>query len=184
MTKGRVFAALAAIVAGILISQTVFTGNAAAQYPPPQGSLVCAIANIDVKIDDTLQVTATLRDTAGRLVAGEVVTFTIIEGRAHVSPSVTTTNASGVAVTTLSAGDSLGRITVLASSRDVSCRAVAEVLSVTSFQPPKTGSGGLIDPGTDTLKRIAYLLIGVDLGLLVATGFAFIIRRRLSGSSK
>ena len=65
MTKGRAFAAAAAALLFLFISQT-----ASAQYPPPQGSLICQLAQSQVIANSTLVMTVRLIDNNGNSVPG------------------------------------------------------------------------------------------------------------------
>jgi hypothetical protein len=170
MTKGRVvLAALAVAIAGLVFNQT-FTGPTAnAQYPPPQGSMICLLSGSS---SSSLVLTITLRDTAGNAVVGEPVKFSVT-GDAKLSPYSATTNHNGQAQTTVAAGSFVGGITISANTDVLECRSVAEVLSV-SVRPPSTGDAGLLGRQGDN----AYLMLGgLVLTLLAAAAVAVSLKR-------
>jgi hypothetical protein len=70
---------------------------------------------------DTTEVSATVTNVYGEPMSAKTVTFTVSFGDGSVSPSVTCTNASGVATTTYTVGASVGQTTITAAASDISC---------------------------------------------------------------
>ena len=135
MTKGSVIASLAAAVTFVLVAQTAF-----AQYPPPQTNLVCAVSQIDLNVSSNVLFAATLRDSSGKAITGQTVSFSVVSGDARLSATSVATDADGTAVVNVSIGANPGNVVLSASSDSVSCRATAQVSSIV---PPNTGDAGL-----------------------------------------
>ena len=153
MTKGRILAASAALFMALAIA-----GTAAAQYPTPKGSLVCT-TSVNIQINET-QVSATIRDAAGRAIANEEVGFSIISGGGTLSNSRGLTNGSGTATVTLSGASNTS---VGASYDGLECRAVAQVLG-SVVRPPSTGSGGLVGGtgSSEVLLITSFAVMGMS----------------------
>ena len=169
MFKGLALAAVAATFAALFLAST-----ASAQYPPPKGSLVCTTtAAIEVKSVEVPEavVLATLRDAAGKPVAGETVYFQIVGGSGNLNSSSAQTNSSGVA----SVGMHGSNTTVAATNDGLECRTVAQVLG-SRFQPPSTGDAGLAGTaGSISVFGLALVIMAVS-GL----GIVLLQRRRLA----
>jgi hypothetical protein len=159
MTKGFVMAAAAAFFAALALA-----GTASAQYPPPSGSLVCTIS-VNTALGET-SVSATLRDSAGRPVAGKPVHFKIESGKGQVSQESATTNSAGVASVVV-AGTG---VSFSAYSDDLACSSAA--LGV-RFIPPGTGDAGLLGSGASTTEAVAAGIV-----VLSAAGVGMIAMRR------
>ncbi|HEX5141762.1 MAG TPA: Ig-like domain-containing protein [Dehalococcoidia bacterium] len=157
MSKGSLVAAIAAIVSFFVVAQT-----ASAQYPPPKNTLVCTVSTIELKAGESTTLTATLTDSSGKPVAGEVVSFKVIGGDASVSPPSATTNAQGKATTTITAGANPGNLSVSATASYAECRVTSEVSAI---KPPTTGDGGLID--TKDLDSGNMAIIGIGAGIAI-----------------
>ena len=142
-----VAAALAAVVA------IVIGGTAFAQYPPPQGSLVCEGAVIIPQTGSSVPVRAILDDSSGSPVEGQLVQFAIgfqPGTTAFLSSPNAFTDANGIASVTLFTGFSPGQIVVLCNGlasvtevRGLSGQLVTEVRVESIFRPPSTGDAGL-----------------------------------------
>lgn len=164
MTTGRILAAVAAI-----FTAAVLVGTASAQYPTPQGSLVCTTTvNVDI---NTSTVSATLRDSTGNTVSGQTVTFRVTSGTGTLSSSTATTNASGVASVILTNGSNTA---VSATYSGIECSAVAQVLGST-FRPPATGDAGLVGLGDGINKS---LILGIDLVIMGLAGIGILVMRQ------
>ncbi len=152
MTKGRVLAATAAIMVTMFLVQSTHVGIVSAQYPPPNGNLVCT-TDVMVSVNNMGQVSATLTDSAGTPVPGVLVTFEIISqpGGASLVDHTVTTDANGVATTKLLTGSNPGNVSISATTESAECRAVTQI-KPTVFRPPSTGDAGLaaIDGGLPT----------------------------------
>lgn len=173
MTKGRVLAGVAAIMATVFLIQAIHVNNVSAQYPPPNGNLVCT-TDVMVSVDSMGKVAATLTDSAGTPVPGELVTFEITSqpGGASLVDHTVTTDANGVAMTKLLTGDNLGIVSISATTDSAECRAVTQIRGI---RPPSTGDGGLaaVDGGNSgstflwTLGQIsAVAAVGAAAGLV------------------
>ena len=174
MTRGRVFTAAAAIMAIVLVIQVAHVSTVSAQYPPPNGNLVCT-TDVKVSVDSMGKVSATLTDSAGAPVPGEQVTFEIISqpGGASLVDHMVTTDAAGVAMTKLLTGDNTGIVSISATTESAECRAVTEIRRI---RPPSTGDGGLAavdggDSGSTFLWSLGQ--IGAIAVLGAAAGLAW-----------
>ena len=119
-----------------------------AQYPPPVGNCVITASATTVQAGGgNVEIKVTVRDLDGAPVPGETVTFSIVGqpgSGAGLAPPSATTDASGVAATTLSTASSAGVVEVLASAEDVSCRTSVVVPGgevAPAVELPETGSG-------------------------------------------
>ena len=162
MTKGSVIAALAAAVAFVFVAQTAF-----AQYPPPQTNLVCAVSQVDINAGSNVLLAATLRDSSGKVMAGQTVAFSVVSGDAKLSSTAVATDRDGTAVSNVYIGSNPGNVVLSASSGPVACRATAQVNNIV---PPSTGDAGLAATnhggGNDT--PLTALAIGAGLILSLA----------------
>jgi hypothetical protein len=126
MTKGRAFAAAAAALLFLIISQT-----ASAQYPPPQGSLICQLAQSQVYANSTLVMTVRLIDNNGNSVPGQQVNFSLgaTNGTAYLYNGSSITDGNGQASVTVYAGANNGYIQVQASTNVVACSSSFQIYS-------------------------------------------------------
>jgi hypothetical protein len=166
MSKGSLVAAVVAIVSFFAVAQT-----ASAQYPPPKNTLLCTVSTIELKAGESATLTATLTDSSGKPIAGEVVSFKVVSGDASVSPSSATTNAQGKATTTITAGANPGNLSVSATASYAECRVTSEVSAI---KPPTTGDGGLVDTKSLGGKNSAVIFIGagIAIGLVIMSMLA------------
>lgn len=168
MAKGRLFIALGAA----LLATFAVAASVSAQYPTPQGNLICDTAP---GTGGTVTISGRLTDTAGQPISGQTVTFQITEGTGTLSASTATTNAQGVASVTVTGAENT---TVNASTGTVGCDAIAEVLG-SVFQPPATGDAGLFYSEAGTGERL-FLCINAIVMALSGLGFVILRRRRLN----
>src|SRR5450759_662374 len=133
--RSQWLAGLAAVALALITSATAFgwsgTGNGAVTVAGPGGTLICG---------DNITVTATVVDAAGKLIAGQPVawSFTSTPSTADkINTTPTTTNASGVATTTVVLACVAGNRTITATADGVSAGAV---LSVTATGLPNTST--------------------------------------------
>jgi hypothetical protein len=197
MSKGRVFAAVAAAIAFVFISQTV-----SAQYPPPDGSLICTISRSRVDVFSNVTLTVRLIDTFGNVRPGQRVDFVIVRsnGSATLSNSYGITDSNGQTSTTVFVGALTGTIEVAATAPGVGCHALIDPIPPTptptpaptqtpvtvvirqsssvvqgpiaqvagvSISPPQTGDGGLKDASSARGSTGLYLVIALELLVLV-----------------
>ena len=170
MTKTLILAIALTAFAGAAMVRT-----AAAQYPPPEGSLQCVSSELSPPANGTAVISTVLRDTAGKPLAGRVVTFAITSGNGRLSASSAVTDANGIASVTLSVGSPPGRVTVSAGSGAVQCQ-VALVSEVSVTRLPSTGSGGLFGPGSSSM--VLYLALGLPLAALFTSIGLLALRAR------
>jgi len=162
MFKGLMLAAGAAMVAALFLA-----GTASAQYPQPKGSLVCVTRGGGSEIH------ATLRDSKGSPIKGQIITFTIISGHGSLDAYKTATDANGYAWVRAT-----GNVTVAASYDGLRCSSVAQVLGKT-FYPPSTGDAGLAAVSTGSSSdRLTSPFVAICLALLGATGTGVLVLRR------
>jgi hypothetical protein len=150
MTKGRVLAALMAAIALTFVVHS----STSAQYPPPRGSLICAISKISIQINETTTVSTTLIDIHGGAMSGQTVVFTIVTG-GYVSSTVAVTDDTGTAYVDVTADGTSSQVVVYARFDGLQCQAMAQVLLpppppvivevLSIITPPKTGDAGLAD---------------------------------------
>ena len=163
MRKGSLFAAIAAAATFFLVAQV-----ASAQYPPPKTTMVCAVNQINVKVDSSTVVAATLHDTSGQPLPGYVVNFKVVSGDASLSTASATTDSSGTAVVTVYIGSNSGTVVISASSESSECQASTQVKGIV---PPNTGSAGLLDSG-DSGSTATFAGLGIGMALMAAGIFA------------
>ncbi len=145
-----------AMILGLLLALTVLSGVAAAQtYPPPVGSLTTKATPTTPAPGTTTTVTATVLDSAGKPVAGAPVVFQIDSQPgtdakfSNGLPQITaTTDATGTATVSLSAGGTPGNIIVKTTSGEMTSQVTVQVRSAvgappTGGQPPEDSDGGL-----------------------------------------
>jgi hypothetical protein len=165
MRKGSLIAVFAAVATFFLVAQV-----ASAQYPPPKTTIVCAVNQIDVKINSSTAVAATLRDTSGKALSGYTVNFKVVSGDASLSSSSAVTDDSGTAVVTINFGSTSGSVVVRASSESSECQARTEVSGIV---PPATGDAGLL--GSD--GATGAMFAGLGLGVMIMAAGALAIRK-------
>lgn len=164
--RNRFLAGLAGVAMAMAMTATAFgySGQVLGtiSVAGPSGTLKCNVP---------LTVTATLLDVAGQPFTGETVTWAITSSPSsadRVNQATSTTNASGVATTTVTLACVAGNRTVTATSGEISAGAV---LAITAAGLPRTTT--LSDNGP-----AGGLPIPTILALFaVLAGGAIIIRR-------
>lgn len=173
MTRlNRWFAGLSGTILALALSTTVFAyaGEVAGAVTVggPTGTLKCGVA---------LTVTATVVDASSKLIAGQPVdwSFTSSPSSADkINATPTTTNASGVATTTVTLACVAGNRTVTATADGVSAGAV---LGITAAGLPRTSTAPDGSP-------VGNLSIATILALLAVLAGGGIIVRRLAFSPR
>jgi hypothetical protein len=183
MTKGRV---LAALMAAITLTFVVQTGGASAQYPPPKGSLICAVSFISIEIHQTTTVSATLINIKGEAIVGYSVVFQVVGG--YASSTVGVTDGSGTAYIDITADGSSSQIIVFARFDGLQCQAMAQVIIpppppvviVSVITPPNTGDAGLaIQDALKDANPNQYIAAGgIIFGLLLLASIWQMAQRR------
>ena len=174
------FTAALVILAGAGLG--IFAPAAAnAQYPPENVTLLVAAGDLNPTVGGTVAITASANDAAGQPIEGEDCIFTITSQPgtdASVDPETATTDAQGLATTTLHTGSTAGDISV-----ETGCAGVTEVLTVVvgtsppASEPedlPSSGTGpGDQSRGTNNVYLAALIiaLFTVSLGGLYAARF-------------
>lgn len=185
MTKGRVLGAAVAIMAAVFLVQVGAVSNVSAQYPPPNGNLVCT-TDVAVSIDGMSYVSATLTDSAGTPVPGELITFEILSGPAGASlrDTAVITDGNGVATTKLLTAGATGNVSISATTDSAECRAVTEVKG-TVFRPPSTGDGGLAGIESATSSSTYIWMAGQIIALAMLGAVAgFVWKRQAEEASQ
>jgi hypothetical protein len=166
--RNRWLAGLAAVALVLITSATAFgyAGEVAAAVTVagPGGTLEC-----DVEIT----VTATIVDAAGAPISGQPVDWSFESSPSSsdtINETPTTTNASGVATTTVVLACVAGDREIRASADDVNASAV---LGVTAAGLPNTSTLPVQLPASQDLSLIGTLLAV----LAMAAGGAFMFRR-------
>ncbi|HLF78353.1 MAG TPA: hypothetical protein VJB57_12800 [Dehalococcoidia bacterium] len=150
MTLGRVLAATAAAITFLFISQT-----ASAQYPPPDGSLICQLSQSRVDANSNVFLTVRLIDTFGNAKPGERVNFGIVSsnGTASLSNSFGITDSFGQTSTTVFVGSGFGRIEVTATAQNAACRAVIDPITPTPTPTPvRTVAPAIVRQATPVIQ--------------------------------
>ncbi len=144
----KLFLALGAFVSVFLFAGSVAT----AQYPPPTGSMTLTADATNAAPGDSVELTCTVRDTAGNPIEGAECTLTIVsepnDGASFGSgkSTVEVTNSDGVATATLYVGDDAGQVVVSGVSGAFSSAVIVSVGAAppaSEIAPPSTGDGGL-----------------------------------------
>ena len=145
MNLGRTKTWLIAISLGAGLALGLL-GQAGAQYPPPNGSLVLTAADGTPDLNSEVQVSAVIQDENGDAAAGVECTFAVTDqpgSGAIVDAGPFTTDAEGSVSTTLSTGASAGTIVVEATCGTLS--AEVSLVAGEAAPPaslPSTGTGG------------------------------------------
>jgi hypothetical protein len=171
--RSQWLAGLAAVALALITSATAFgyAGEVAGAVTVagPGGTLTCGV---------NITVTATVVDAAGKLIAGQPVTwaFTSTPSTADkINASPTTTNASGVATTTVVLACVAGNRTIRATADAISAGAV---LSVTAAGLPNTSTL----PGETPAQNLP--VIGTLLAVLAMAAGGVLALRRISLSRR
>lgn len=171
--RSQWLAGLAAVALALITSATAFgyAGEVAGAVTVagPGGTLTCGV---------NITVTATVVDAAGKLIAGQPVAwaFTSTPSTADkINTTPTTTNASGVATTTVVLACVAGSRTIRATADAVSASAV---LSVTAAGLPNTSTL----PGETPAQNLP--LIGTLLAVLAMAAGGVLALRRISFSRR
>ena len=145
MNLGRTKTWLMAIGLGAVLALGLL-GQAEAQYPPPNGSLVLTSADGTPDLNSDVLVSAVIQDENGDAAAGVDCTFAVTDQPgtdAEVDPGPFTTDADGNVSTTLSTGATAGTIVVEATCGTLS--AEVSLVAGEAAPPaslPSTGTGG------------------------------------------
>jgi len=171
--RSQWLAGLAAVALALITSATAFgyAGEVAGAVTVagPGGTLTCGV---------NITVTATVVDAAGKLIAGQPVAwaFTSTPSTADkINTTPTTTNASGVATTTVVLACVAGSRTIRATADAVSAGAV---LSVTAAGLPNTSTL----PGETPAQNLP--VIGTLLAVLAMAAGGVLALRRISFSRR
>jgi hypothetical protein len=156
MRKGSLMAALVAAAAFLFVANT-----ASAQYPPPKETLVCVVADVQIKEGDTTRLTVTLRDVSGQPLSERTLYFSVVSGSAQLSSSSAITDGSGNAWVTVTPGS--GDAMISARSDSAECRAT--ISTSRTISPPATGSGGLTGNNDKSAAVAALVLTVLSLGM-------------------
>jgi hypothetical protein len=171
--RSQWLAGLAAVALALITSATAFgyAGEVAGAVTVagPSGTLTCGV---------NITVTATVVDAAGKLIAGQPVAwvFTSTPSSADkINTTPTTTNASGVATTTVVLACVAGSRTIRATADAISTGAV---LSVTAAGLPNTSTL----PGETPAQNLP--VIGTLLAVLAMAAGGVLALRRISFSRR
>jgi len=128
-------------LAASLLALPLFHEVARAQYPPPTGNVTLTAETTTATAGSSVPISATIRDQYGSVVAGVACKFSVISQPgtdASVVSGPFTTDASGVAQTTLSAGSTAGTIVVGALCGELSAQ--VSVVNSAAVGLPPTGT--------------------------------------------
>jgi len=167
--RNRWFAGLIGAALALAMTTTVFaySGQVAGAITVggPSGILKCGVA---------LTVTATVRDAAGSPIEGQPVAWTFTSSPSSadkINSTPTTTDASGVATTTVTLACVAGNRTVTATADGISAGAV---LGITAAGLPRTSTAPDGSPvGNLPIATIMALLAVVAGGVIMVRRFAF-----------
>jgi hypothetical protein len=131
MTLGRVLAATAAALTFVILSQT-----AAAQYPPPEGSLICQVAQLRVEQNSNVYFQVRMIDGYGNPKPNTQVFFGITSnGNATLSPTSGITDMAGLTGTNVYVGTAT-HVEVSATAQGKSCRSLFDPNTPTPTPTP------------------------------------------------
>lgn len=168
---------IAVAVAGVLLWGA---GQAAAEYPPPVGSLSAAASDTTPEPGSPVNVTCTILDSSGSPMANEPCTFTITSqpGGADFDGSLSTvknTDANGVATAVLSTGTTPGTIVVGIESGAMT----SQVTITTGAEPEELPTAGGAPGGSgSTPWPLAASAAAVGMALVLAGAFVALRARR------
>ena len=117
------------------------------------GTVTLVAANTSILVSTSTVLTATVLDTGGQPISGASVSFGTNGGT--LSSAIGTTNASGVATTTLTAGTATQAATVRASASNVSGSAVVNITSGTAAVVGLNAMPNTVKPGGTSLLTVA-----------------------------
>jgi hypothetical protein len=192
---GRVWKTLVFLATmAILVYTAGWLSTALAQYPPPAGTVTGGSDTATAPIDESVELTCTVLDTAGAPVADAPCTFTIVAqpgtDASIGSLSVTKlTDANGVATATLYAGTAAGVIVVEVEAQGLTSLVVVTAGAEPGIAPPTepsgvppqlpaTGGGGIAGISDDAATKGALVMAALATAAIIATGGAYILLRR------
>lgn len=157
-------------------------------------SMAVTLSTTTVTAATPATVTATLRDSTGNVVSGQVVTFSVTGGLGQVSPTSALTNAAGQAVATLSptslSAIGAGEVTASGSVNGVAVSArqgfslTATSVTISSFQNGLAPGASLSAYGRATLTAtLAGTVAGASVTVNVSSACVTAGKARLAASS-
>ena len=172
-----------ALAAAVLMIGIMGATASAVQYPPPTGNVSMTASNAAPAAGSTISISATAMDPTGAVLANLACTFNIVSQpgtSAVVDAGPKTTNASGVATTSLNVGTTAGTVVVGTLCGELSSQVTVQVAAAAGVRMPATGTGP-VDSAPYGLAMIAGLLAG-GLTFLFAGSALCVVARRVRGS--
>jgi uncharacterized repeat protein (TIGR01451 family) len=142
---GNISVGAGVLPSGVPFDQTDIGNDINFADPPIPTAIIVTVAPSSVFTGGTATVTATVSSCVGP-VSGQVVTFTIVGAFGSVDPVTATTNASGIATSTVTAGSTVGTTTItgtagsLQDTTPFSIVAATYALTVTKTANPADGN--------------------------------------------
>jgi hypothetical protein len=173
--------------AGGLAMVALQAGPTSAEYPPPAGTTAAiVVSDISPSVGGQVSIAVTLTDPSGAPIADADCTLAIVSqpsDDASLEATSVTTNANGVATTTLNIGSASGAIVIGSTCGDVQ-RSITVVASETEAPAdppaslpdslPPAGSGPSMAPGTSNAYTMPIIII-----LIFASLVSLLLVRRM-----
>jgi hypothetical protein len=160
--RGSVVLVLSALAAWMALP-----GGAQAQYPPPTGSVTLSVSTATPTVGESVVLSVQIVNPTGTPVAGASCSFAITKQPgtdAYVVAGPVTTDAAGMAETTLTVGSMPGPIDVQAQCGDLSALTSVVAGAAQAVALPATGEGSMASSG-GSFPWLAVLAFGVVLAL-------------------
>jgi hypothetical protein len=143
--------------------------------PPPCGTAGCTefdSGDATIAVGESTVLTFTVTDLAGNPAEGVECSFSVDSGDGTVDPATGTSDADGHVTTTLTAGDTVGEVVVVADCGDYGSSVLAVDVSAAAL--PGTGLTDGTDNGMSTVAwAIAGLLLAAAVGGLGFFGWRY-----------
>ena len=166
---------------GALVAWMALPGGAQAQYPPPTGSVTLSVSSATPAVGESVVVGVQIVSPTGAPVAGASCSFAI-KGQpgtdAYVVAGPVTTDAAGMAETTLNVGSTPGLVSVQAQCGELSALTSVVAGAAQAVALPATGDGSMASSG-GSFPWLVALAAGVVLAL-AAVGVRRVGSRRSS----
>jgi hypothetical protein len=157
----------AVLALGALVAWMVIPGGAQAQYPPPTGSVTLSVSNTTPAVGESVVLSIQIVDATGAPVVGQSCTFAVTQQPgtdARVAAGPVTTDAAGMAQTTLDIGSTPGLVGVQAQCGELSALTSVVAGAAQAVGLPATGDGSMASSG-GSFPWLVALAAGVVLAL-------------------
>jgi hypothetical protein len=155
---------------GALVAWMALPGGAQAQYPPPTGSVTLSVSSATPAVHESVVLGVQIVSPTGAPVAGASCSFAVMQQPgtdAWVVAGPVTTDATGMAETTLNVGSTPGLISVQAQCGELSALTSVVAGAAQAVALPATGEGAMASSG-GSFPWLGVLAAGVVLALAAA----------------